>query len=452
MEDRELLQYALEHGMINMSYVQEQIEMNKRKEILEKHGSGIWYNEKEGMWYCHIPDPIKGRVKRKRKKRSDIEEVLFQAYYEIEKKSADSITFEELFYEFIAYKKSQVGKGTVKRMMSDWKKFYKPHKEFTDMPVSKINKISIDQLLNSITSEHKPKDKAFRNLCGVVKQTLEYAVDAEYIEKSPYRVKINKKNIIHTRKKPSEKEIFRYDEKELLFEEFERKLELNPSNTVPLSIMLDFEIGVRVGELVAFRRSDIRKRRIHVQRQRIKAFDDSEMPDDIKETGWETVNYTKSDCGDRYLPLTDYALEIIERIIKINEQFGLVNEDYLFVNNTNHDIITEDAISAQLRRACQKVKIPVRRPHKIRKTYASVLYANNVPITVISKLLGHADESTTLKHYIFNISDDRETEDIVLKALQPQCDNDVTRRDQKLIPFPVVKKSGNLSKIKASPI
>ena len=35
MEDRELLQYALEHGMINMSYVQEQIEMNERRELLD---------------------------------------------------------------------------------------------------------------------------------------------------------------------------------------------------------------------------------------------------------------------------------------------------------------------------------------------------------------------------------------------------------------------------------
>ena len=35
MEDRELLQYALEHGMINMSYVQEQMEMNKRRELLD---------------------------------------------------------------------------------------------------------------------------------------------------------------------------------------------------------------------------------------------------------------------------------------------------------------------------------------------------------------------------------------------------------------------------------
>ena len=35
MEEHELLKYALEHGMINMSYVQEQIEMNERRELLD---------------------------------------------------------------------------------------------------------------------------------------------------------------------------------------------------------------------------------------------------------------------------------------------------------------------------------------------------------------------------------------------------------------------------------
>ena len=35
MEEHELLKYALDYGMINMSYVQEQIEMNKRRELLD---------------------------------------------------------------------------------------------------------------------------------------------------------------------------------------------------------------------------------------------------------------------------------------------------------------------------------------------------------------------------------------------------------------------------------
>ena len=38
----ELLKYAVENGIIDLLYVQEQIEMNKRKELLGKHPYKIW--------------------------------------------------------------------------------------------------------------------------------------------------------------------------------------------------------------------------------------------------------------------------------------------------------------------------------------------------------------------------------------------------------------------------
>lgn len=47
MED--LLKYAVEHGMIDLSYVQEQVDMNKRKELLEKHPYKISHG-KDGKW------------------------------------------------------------------------------------------------------------------------------------------------------------------------------------------------------------------------------------------------------------------------------------------------------------------------------------------------------------------------------------------------------------------
>ena len=35
MNEQDVLKYALEHGMIDMSYVQEQMEMNERRELLD---------------------------------------------------------------------------------------------------------------------------------------------------------------------------------------------------------------------------------------------------------------------------------------------------------------------------------------------------------------------------------------------------------------------------------
>lgn len=60
MNNQDVLKYALEHGMIDMPYVQEQIQMEKRKELLRKHPYEIWEG-KDGKWHTYLPDENKGR-------------------------------------------------------------------------------------------------------------------------------------------------------------------------------------------------------------------------------------------------------------------------------------------------------------------------------------------------------------------------------------------------------
>ena len=96
--------------------------------------------------------------------------------------------------------------------------------------------------------------------------------------------------------------------------------------------------------------------------------------------------------------------------------------------------------------------------HKIRKTYASSLYQKGVQIPIITKLLGHADEATTMKYYIFDVYDAQETDVIVLNALSStdnsnnttSCKKTVTNGDNKIVKFQSRKKVENLSKFKVS--
>ena len=69
------MKYALEHGMIDMSYVQEQIQMEKRKELLRKHPYKIWEGA-DHLWHTYLPDEEKGRVPRKRKTETEIQDVV----------------------------------------------------------------------------------------------------------------------------------------------------------------------------------------------------------------------------------------------------------------------------------------------------------------------------------------------------------------------------------------
>ena len=59
----------------------------------------------------------------------------------------------------------------------------------------------------------------------------------------------------------------------------------------------------------------------HVQRQVVEDFDISDLKH-ITSKGFKIVNYTKSDDGDREIPLTATALDLIHRIKKINRDSG----------------------------------------------------------------------------------------------------------------------------------
>lgn len=64
-------------------------------------------------------------------------------------------------------------------------------------------------------------------------------------------------------------------------------------------------------------------------------------------------------------------------------------------------------------------------------------------------MLGHADESTTLKHYIYNVKDNLETENIVLNALEGEKR---VKSEPKIILFSRNKKAEKLGKSRASTI
>lgn len=439
--------------MIDLSYVQEQVEMKKREEILKRHQYSIWHSDKEDVWYSYLPDGSKpnNRKKIKRKRKRDLEDVICDFYSseqnEHEDMSQKDFSIESMFYEFMKHKANTVGSGTIKRMMADWSRFYEPEKEFIAISVHSLTKINIDDFFNSVLEKHNLKKKAFYNMCGILKQTLEYAVDAEYIEKNPYRVKINRKKFASSSKKPSEKEVFQADEKERLLDEMERRLKNNPSNTAPLAVMLDFELGTRKGEILAICKSDIVGNRIHIHKQLVEEFDTSDL-NHMKSKGFHVVDYTKSEDGDRWLPLTEKAKKLIKRVEIINEEYGHQYKDFLFVRDGK--CLTPDAVDTQIKRGCEYIGIPVKTMHKIRKTYASTLLHNGVNLSIVKDMLGHADESTTLKHYIYNIEDSTETDNKVLSALDPQNHAKSDQRDQNIIPFSKIKRAENLDKSKLS--
>ncbi|MDR2282272.1 MAG: site-specific integrase [Sphingobacterium sp.] len=453
-----LLNHVLDGGIIDLAYLSEQCEIMRRKEILKHYN--YWYNERKEVWLWHKPDITaqSGRRQVKRKRKEDIEQYIIEYHLGEHKPQENILTVRELVYEFLEWKKELVRGKTITVMLGFWRKYYEPQEWFVEKPIDEVIKLDFDKvhayILDNYTTVKKGEGhvkatastKAFNNIKGVIKQAFEYAVDdAEYLDTNPYRVKVDRKKVSPNRKKENEKAIFFPLEQLAIIQDLEKQSEDKQADTSTLACIFCFETGLRSGELLALKSSDVVNRDgnkyLKVQRQQVDATDVTDIHNPIARTGFEVVNYAKSECGIREIPLTDKALQIIEQVEKINRDYHKQVEDYLFTKD-NSIVPPYDAIHA-MERACRSTNIPIRRMHAIRKTYASNLYANGVSVPIISKLLGHADEQTTLRNYIFDLQTKDEAYHFVIKALKkPKEVIKATKGNQKVIPIQSKKKVG----------
>ena len=138
MSDEELLKYAVKHGMIDTKLVQEQVEMQKRKELLEKHPYSIWEG-KNGKWYTYLPDSEKdrGKVLKKRNSQKEIEDIVIDFWKKNEEKEKIYL-FDDVYYMWRNVQDQIVSENSVARYETDYNRFFK------DADFSKMNMKDID--------------------------------------------------------------------------------------------------------------------------------------------------------------------------------------------------------------------------------------------------------------------------------------------------------------------
>ncbi len=74
-------------------------------------------------------------------------------------------------------------------------------------------------------------------------------------------------------------------------------------------------------------------------------------------------------------------------------------------------------IDNRIRKLCNKADIEVKSAHDIRRTVASELFNNGVPVEIIRNYLGHSDIKTTWG-YILDNHRKEETAKMILKSLE----------------------------------
>ena len=158
-----------------------------------------------------------------------------------------------------------------------------------------------------------------------------------------------------------------------------------------------FKLGLRVGELCALKWEDINEtaEEIHIHRM--------ESKDEKGREGRhsQVVEYTKkkSPYGDRFLPIGDYEKWIFAKVKAINKAYGYDSE-FIFCDENGRTNIR--SIDNRLRKCCKRAGIDVKSAHDIRRTVASEMFNNGVPVEIIRNFLGHSDIKTTYGYILDN--------------------------------------------------
>lgn len=194
----------------------------------------------------------------------------------------------------------------------------------------------------------------------------------------------------------SEMTVFSATECALIIEECSRAYSTGrPVYTYGDAVVLILLTGIRLGEAIGLKREDYDplkktiKIRSNVQKVRKRDENGDLLPGRVLE---ETT--TKTYSGFREIPLTKQAVAAVERMLLEHPC-----SPYL-ICTTKGERATPEQVDRTFRYLLRNLNLGVAGVHKLRHTFASLLFSLKVDVKTISKLLGHASVGITLQTYI----------------------------------------------------
>jgi len=399
MEDEEaaarsLLSKLIIDDTLTLSEISEKVLCMKKKQEIERNYKDLIKTRSDGRPYVYI--------KRKQIVAPNYK-ALIDKLYEMEYGRANS-SLSSLFNEWMLWRRdfTPVCDKTLKEDVNNWKR-YLQDEPLSEVPLKDILPKDFIRLFRKWTKDRQMTRKKFNNVKSLINGIYYYAIEDGIVEHNPIK-DINSKQFSF---KPvnNDDDVFTVEERKKLLSYL-----ADNDDMYSLAVQLDFQLVLRIGELLSLRWSDISYGNIHIQSQLLT---ERKMNDDLTFSPREHVNVDhvkgNTDKGYRFQPLTDEAIKILE---KIKEQ----NPDGEFILMKDGRQLNANSFNRWLKRYCEDCDIPVRSSHKIRFCVASILYDAGVPLTVLQQLLGHTTTAMTL-HYLRRVTPTKDTANLINSAL-----------------------------------
>lgn len=371
---KELME-AREFGILNEDNIREQLEKMEKEKYLAMHSYEIF--ECSGAWWTYLPNEDKGRIAKKRKKREDLEKLIIDFYRE----QNENPTIEEIFNE---WNERRVQLGQIKPSTKDRNDdFFKRH--FKEMKTHKIKNVSTKEWATFLEEQVSMKNltsKAYSSLKQIVFGLLKRAKIRGFID---YRLSDIEeyvdlgKNSFRRQKKANEKEVFNDIETNIILDYLIKNLDKHN-----LAILLMFISGLRVGEIATLKNSNIMDNYIVVESSETRYKDENVI---VYKEG-----LAKTKESERCVALPKGCEWVCTKLRELNP-----NDEFVFVNNKGR--MSTNCFRRRLERICKKLNIIPKSPHKIRKTYASIIIDAGVEEILTISQMGHTNIRTTRDNY-----------------------------------------------------
>ncbi|MGE5455961.1 MAG: site-specific integrase [Ignavibacteriales bacterium] len=358
-------------------------------------------DNKRGTWYfrVYIEDKYGNRTQKQKsgfRTKGEAKDEENRFLLESKKEYSD-LTFQELYDIFLKGKKQNLKPQSIRSTVSRYKNHILPY--FKNYKICKIdNKAYIEWKEWILNKNYTFKYNA--NLHGCMVSILNYAMDYYGLEKN-----IASKIGNFPKKQYIPKVNF------WTYEEFLQFINVVDDKLYSALYKTLFYTGMRLGECLALNWNDIKSNSLEVTKTLAKD----------KKEGDYIITTPKTTKSVRKIQLDDETIATLKDLKSFYElHIGFSNDWFVFGGLYP---MSQTTVGRRKNEYCIKAKIKQIKIHDLRHSHATLLLSRGVPITVISKRLGHADMTMTLNVYSHLIPEDEDKAISLINDLNKNNEN-----------------------------
>ena len=382
---------------LDLQCIRQQLEMIKRRNIIEKHPYKPTYNEKKKRWFTRFEKDGK-LIQRNRKTKEEIEDCIYEFYtnpQDDEPKEDLYTTFSQAHDMWIeAQKEYGKSNNSIRRYETDWTRFFSGTK-FEKMDVTKITAKDIEIFMIENIKKYNLKRRGGDGLYACISGVF-YNLAMEKVinlADNPCNL-VDKKRFnkfYNTDEKTIEERTISQSDLLKLIQQISMDIERRPNYIYPYGVQLALLTGMRVGEIAGLRWS-------HVYNDYIKVCE-SEKYDVLERRYYQS----KTKTGKiRSVPITSHLREFLNKMADLQQQYGITED---FVLSFGDGKIRCKNLTAYMNHKCEQLCFDSNKSiHAIRRTFNSYLRFDGLTAVEAGSLIGNTPKVNDA-HYTYDIQD-----------------------------------------------